>query len=275
MLNLKNLKKTIAVPGCLVVFALFLCLTNFTALATTQSQNPTQTEIDKQRQRLSSGDVEERRDALLKLGAMNRVAASREAMVGLSDVSPMIRAVAARAILSLPASESVGALTPLLSDKDEFVRREAAYALGLTKSKSATQALTGLLLNDKEDGVRSAAAVALGDIGDEAAVVSLATVLAPELVTQGTKRKIKAEKNVFVLRAAAKSLGQIKSRAGVPALVAALGNDRQVDDVRREAALALGMIKDPAALPALRSAQSSSDPYLASAASESVKKISP
>lgn len=257
------------------MFALFLCLTSFTAVATTQSQSAPQTEIDKQRQRLSSGDVEERRDALLKLGAMNRSAASREAMAGLSDVSPMIRAVAAKAILSLPASESVGALTPLLNDKDEFVRREAAYALGLTKSKSATQALTGLLLNDKEDGVRSAAAVALGDIGDEAAVVSLATVLAPELVTQGTKRKIKAEKNVFVLRAAAKSLGQIKSRAAVPALVAALGNDRHVDDVRREAALALGMIKDPAALPALRSAQNSSDPYLASAASESVKKISP
>ncbi len=257
------------------MFVLFLCLSTITALATPHSQTTVQSEIDKQRQRLSSGDVEERRDALMKLGAMNRAAASREAMVGLSDVSPMIRAVAAKAILSLPANESVGALTPLLSDKDEFVRREAAYALGLTRSKSATQALTGLLLNDKEDGVRAAAAVALGDIGDETAVVTLAMVLAPEIATQGTKRKIKAEKNVFVLRAAAKSLGQIKSRAGVPALVAALGNEQQVDDVRREAALALGMIRDPSALPALRSAENSADPYLAQAASESVKKISP
>jgi HEAT repeat protein len=274
MHNLKNLKNLVAVPGQLVVFALFLCLSNFT-VATSLAQSSAQTEIDKQRQRLSSGDIEERRDALLKLGAMNRAGASREAMVGLSDVSPMIRAVAAKAILSLPASESVGALTPLLSDKDEFVRREAAYALGLTRSKSATQVLTGLLLNDKEDGVRAAAAVALGDIADEAAVVALATVLAPEIVTQGSKRKIKAEQNIFVLRAAAKSLGQIKSRAGVPALVAALGNDRHVDDVRREAAHALGIIKDPAALPALRSAENSADPYLARAASESVKKISP
>lgn len=275
MHNLKTLRKTIAVPGFLAVFALSFCFSSLITVATLQPQTTVQAEIEKQRQRLSSGDVEDRRDALMKLGVMNRTAASREALIGLSDASPMIRAVAAKAILSLPASESVGALTPLLSDKDEFVRREAAYSLGLTKSKSATQALIGLLSNDKEDGVRAAAAVALGDIADEAAVVSLATVLAPELVTQQTKRKAKAEKNIFVLRAAAKSLGQIKSRAGVPALVAALGNDRQVDDVRREAALALGMIKDPASLPALRSAENSSDPYLARAASESVKKISP
>jgi HEAT repeat protein len=240
----------------------------------TESLTPTQAEINRQRQRLSATDSEERRDALMKLGAMRRAAASREALVGLSDVSPIVRAVAARAILSIGADESVAALLPHLSDKDEFVRREIAYALGLTRSRKATEPLTQLLLSDKEAGVRAAAAVALGDIADENAVVALASLLAPELTTGG-KKKSKVEKNVFVLRASARSLGQIKSRAGVPALIAALSNEKLVEDVRREAARALGVIGDPASVQALRIAASSSDPYLAQTAYQSLKKIKP
>jgi HEAT repeat protein len=238
-----------------------------------QSATP---EIERQRQRLSASDEEERRDALMRLGAMRREAASRAALVGLSDISPMVRAVAAKAILSINPDECVAALTPLVSDKDEFVRREVAYALGLTKSRKATELLVGLLMNDKEDGVRAAAAVGLGDLGDESGVVTLATVLAPQLnsAPQAT-RKIKTEKNVFVLRAAAKSLGQFKSRAGVPALIATLGNDKLVDDIRREAARSLGVIGDPTALPALQNAANSADPYLAEIALASARKIKP
>lgn len=239
-----------------------------------QTAAPTEADVERQRQRLSASDEEERRDAIMRLGAMRRAAASRAALVGLSDVSPMVRAVAAKAILSISPDESVAALIPLVSDKDEFVRREVAYALGLTRSRKATEHLVGLLMNDKEDGVRSAAAVALGDSGDEAGVVSLATVLAPQLNSSPqANRKIKTEKNVFVLRAAAKSLGQIKSRAGVPALIAALGNDKMVDDIRREAARSLGLIEDPAALPALQTAANSADPYLAEIALASARQI--
>ena len=238
------------------------------------SLTPSEVEIGKQRQRLSARDPEERRDALMKLGSMRRPAASREALVGLSDVSPMVRAVAAKAILSLGPDESVTALLPLLNDKDEFVRREAVYALGLTRSRRATESVGRLLTTDKEEGVRAAAAVALGEIGDESAVVTLANVLAPEL-SGSSGRKARAERNVFVLRASAKSLGQIRSRAGVPALVVVLSNEKMVDDVRREAALALGMIGDPAAVPALRLAANSSDPYLAQTAYQSLRKIVP
>jgi HEAT repeat protein len=105
-------------------------------------------------------------------------------------------------------------------------------------------------------------------------VVTLSNVLAPNVATT-TENKGKSEKNIFVLRAAARSLGQIKSRAGVPALVAALSNEKMVDDVRREAALALGSIGDPAAVPALRLASNSSDPYLAQTAYLSLRKIAP
>src|SRR5689334_15930037 len=91
---------------------------------------PVQLQIEKQRQRLASGDEEERRDALMRLGAMHLAAASRVALPALNDVSPIIKVTAAKAILALDPSESAPALLPLLNDKDEFVRREAAYALG-------------------------------------------------------------------------------------------------------------------------------------------------
>ena len=88
-----------------------------------------------------------------------------------------VRVMATKAILSLDPEESAAALLPLLNDKDEFVRREAAYALGLTRSRSATASLTDRLLNDKDAGVRGAAAVALGRIGDENAVLALAPAM--------------------------------------------------------------------------------------------------
>ncbi|MCA1613512.1 MAG: HEAT repeat domain-containing protein, partial [Acidobacteria bacterium] len=85
----------------------------------------------------------------------------------------------------------------------------------------------------------------------------------------------KTEENDFVRRSAAVALGQIKSRDGVPALVAALANERAGDDVRRESARALGLIGDPAAVPALRAASASRDPYLSQIALEALRKLDP
>ena len=157
---------------CALCVFLWLC---FVVVSAQESRNltPVQNEIDKQQRRLSSSDVEERRDAVMRLGSMRLAAASRAALPALQDAEPIVRATTAKAILSIGNEESAGHLLPLLNDKDEFVRREAAYALGHTRSRSATAALSDRLLNDKEDGVRGAAAVALGQIADEAAVIAL------------------------------------------------------------------------------------------------------
>ena len=255
-------------------FCAFLWLSFFVASAQ-ESRNltPVQFAIQQQQQRLGSSDVEERRDAVMKLGAMRLAAASRAVLPALQDAAAIVRATAAKFILSIGSEESVSHLLPLLNDKDEFVRREAAYALGLTKSRSATAALSERLLNDKEDGVRGAAAVALGQIGDEAAVIALVGTLAPEL-SAPAKKKRKREPNVFVLRAAAVALGEIKSRAGTAALISALNNEKLPSDVRREAARSLGMIGDPTAVPALRAASTAADPYLSKIAYESLRKLS-
>src|SRR6266852_7998528 len=226
-----------------------------------------QREIERQRQRLSSSEIEERRDALMRLGNMKRPDASRVAAAGLNDPEVQVRAAAAHAVVFLPPAEAAGLIVPLLQDRAEFIRREAAYALGETHSRSAVARLSELLSGDKEAAVRSAAAVALGQIGDETAVNALSQALS------GTKKKKAAPGDEFVMRSAAHSLGQIRSRAGLPVLIAALADDRIPLNVRREAATALGLIGDPSAAPSLPAVLDSSDPYLAQAARQALRRL--
>src|SRR5712691_10012941 len=138
---------------------------------------PLQREIENQRRRLAAAEVEERRDALVHLGNLKRAESSRVALDALNDSEVMVRATAAHALGGLPATEVVAALIPLLNDKSEFVRQEVAYVLGGTRDRSAVEPLIASLSNDKKDSVRGAAAVALGQIGEPAAVVSLAAIL--------------------------------------------------------------------------------------------------
>lgn len=238
---------------------------------------PLQREIEKQRRRLASTDTEERRDAVMHLGQMRRSDSSRVAAPALTDSSAIVRATATRAVLSLPSDEAAALLLPLLADIDEFVRREAAYALGETGSRRAVQPLVNLLANDKQESVRSSAAVALGQIGDESAVLPLTQTFTRRFKLSGgfLRRKKQVLENDFVRRAAALSLGQIRSRAAVPALVTVLADERAEDDVRREAARALGLIGDPAAVKALRAALAARDPYLSRIAYEALRKIAP
>lgn len=237
-----------------------------------------QQQVEIQSRRLSSSDEEERRCAAMSLGWMNRPDSSRAAARALSDSAAIVRATAARAVLSLPQDEAAALLLPLLTDRDEFVRQETAYALGETRSRRATNALLMLLEKEKADGVRGAAVVSLGLIGDEAAVVPLSQTLNLRVSASGLINKIRRKKrdeNEFVRRASARALGQIGSRAAVPALVATLQDERAPADVRREAAHSLGLIGDPAAAASLRSVLTSDDPYLSRIAYEALIKISP
>lgn len=245
-------------------------------LITQSAPTPLQREIERQRERLTSAEFEERRDAVMRLGAMGRPEASRAAAAALGDRSPVVRATAARAVLSLTPSEAAGLILPLLSDRDEFARREAAYALGLARDPSAVAALAAALEADREASVRGAAAVALGQIGDPSAAPFLAGSLArrlPPRVGRERPRRRRVEQDEFVRRAAALSLGQLRSREAVPVLIESLADERAPDDVRREAARALALIGDPSALPALRAAVTSRDPYLARLAFDAVRSL--
>ncbi len=239
---------------------------------------PLQREIEIQRSRLSSSNQEERRDAVTRLGAMARPEASRAAAPALGDSSAVVRATAARAVLSLGPGEAATLLIPLLRDRDEFVRREAADALGRTRSPLGVSALTVALETDKEASVRGAAAVALGRIGDASAAPALVGAISRRLPATGffnRLRRRKVEEDEFVRRASAEALGILRSREGVPVLIAALSDERTPDDVRREAAQALGLIGDPSAVPALRAALDARDPHLSRIAFEALRKLDP
>jgi len=240
-----------------------------------ETLTPIQIAIERQKQRLSSTEIEDRREALMQLRALQRPEASRVAITALTDPAPIVRATAASTVLWLPRDESAASLIPLLSDKEEFVRQQAAYALGQTRSRAA---VAGLIerLSDKKDSVRGAAAVALGQIADASAVTSLAALLDPQagLTPSKKKQKGKREQNPFVLRSAARSLGQIRNPAGLPALIGVLQDEKSETDLRREAAFALGEIGDVSAVPALRAATTAGDPYLAEAAHQALRKIS-
>lgn len=259
----------------LIFLIALLNAASFTAFAQQSSElTPSQREIERERLRLASTETEERRDAVMRLGSMKRPDSSRVAALALKDSAEIVRASAASAVLSLPSDEAAALLLPLLQDKKEFVRQEAAYALGRTLSRTAVTGLVAALETDKQPGVRGAAAVALGQIGDDAAATHLARSLDAGFPVYESKRK-KKEDNEFVQRAAARALGQLKSRASVPALIAAMSNKRASDDVRREAARSLGLIGDPSAVPALRNALAAPDPYLSRIAYEALRKISP
>lgn len=249
-----------------------------TARAAQRDLTPLQQEIKVLTARLSSADVEERREAVMSLGALGRPEGSRGAAAALGDAAAIVRATAARAVLSLPSGEAATLLLPLLRDRDEFVRREAAYALGLTRSPAAVAALAAAVETDKQPSVRGAAAVALGQVRDVTAVPALAGALSRRLQAPGffnRLRRRKVEEDEFVRRAAAISLGQIGSREAVPVLVETLSNARTPDDVRREAARALGLIGDPAAIPVLRSVLTQRDPYLSNIAFEALRRLDP
>lgn len=267
MTNLRTFdSRGLRIGLALIVFG--FCATGVSAQANDQL-TPLQRRVEQQKQRLNFGEIEERRDALMKLGAMKRVEASRAAVTALNDPAPAVRVAAFHAITSLPATEATTLLIPLLKDKLEFVRREAAYAIGETRSRSAVQPLAEVLAIEKEPSVRAAAVIALGQIGDESAVPALANVLSGI----PTNKKSKKREDDFTMRAAAQALGEIRSRAGIQPLIAALTNETNSLDIRRTAAEALGLIGDPAATSALEAALGSSDPYLADAAREALRRL--
>jgi len=260
-----------------------------------------QSSLDSLAQKIKSGSVEEKREALFQIRNLRSEAASRIAIPALHDGSDIVRATAASSIIFLPKSEAATVLTPLLFDKSDFVRRETAFALGEVGSDTATEPLIQALQKNKVYEVRTAAAAALGKIGDARAVDPLLKIL---------QRK-PSESDEFLRRSAARSVGQIAQiidtsrtrvmtpqnfladkykklngtqydeliarfpvfRTAVDVLGKLLQNKGESDDTRREAAFSLGAIGGKTSLKLLTTFQNSPDPYLAEICKEAISKI--
>lgn len=275
-------------------FSLFLFLALFAYFAgNSYAQDLTALETA-----IRTGTSEQKRDALFQIRNLRSEIASRTAIPALADTDPIVRATAASSVVFLAKPEAIQSLSPLLNDKESFVRKEAAYALGKVHSSDAATPLIALLGREKDLEVKAAIAVGLGQTGNRSAIEPLITLL---------KRK-PDEDQEFIRRSAARSIGQIaqinrigtayvvtpqnflpekyKSLTGddltakypvfataVATLNAVLRNSKEADDTRREAAYALGSIGSRSATDALRTASASADPYLVEIAREALAKI--
>ncbi len=213
----------------------------------------------------------------------------------------MVRATGASSVIFLPQSEAASVLIPLLGDKLPFVRREAAFALGLIGHWSATDRLIAVIQNDKDAEVRNAAVVAIGNVGDLDGINVLVGVLKREPI----------EKDEMFRRSSARSIGQIVHlikngdtyvvtpenflpekykmlgnkkflspsriktdlRPAIEVLNHVLQNEKEAEDTLREAAFALGEIGDKSSIAIIRSKLNSPDPYLAEICKEALLKV--
>jgi len=251
--------------------------------------------------RIQTGNVEQKREALFQIRNLETEEASRIAIPALRDKSEIVRATAAFSIIFLPKAEAAQILLPNLQDKSEFVRRETAYALGKAGDSSVVNSLLQILNKDKILEVRTASAIALGEIGDISAVDDLVKIL----------EKKPIETNEFLRRVAARSIGQIaqiiqtdETKLLTPknflpekykdlkqpkylylekefpvftqasnVLKTVLQNENETDDARREAAFALGAIGDETSISILQSKLNDKDAYLAEISREAILKI--
>lgn len=238
---------------------LHIAASSYPSLIGQESPN-SQSEVARLAAQLRSNDEEERREAAMGLSSIKNDQALTALTNALTDNSPRVRAAVVDA-LSERGSDSVALLlvARLAEDKEQFVRKAAAYALAKFRSSERTAALIKAL-NDKDVEVRGAAAVSLGDHADTNAVAPLSDAL--------------ADKMPFVRAQAARALGVNGSAAAqaVSRLISLLTSDPD-GEVKRRAAVALGRIGDRSALPALERARRDKDPYLAESASDALKQI--
>jgi len=200
----------IARGHCRTIVSVVALLFLFAAASLAQSN------LDDLRNKISTGSVEDKRNALLAIRNLHTEEASRIAIPALTSKNELVRASAAHALVSLPGLEAVASIVPLLKDKAEFVRVEAAYALGelgeIVDAQRAAGVLTDLAIgdavrpaliqtleHDKSVRVRAAAAVALGHGAYGYGIDALTALL----------RTKPREEGEYLRRAAARSIGQV------------------------------------------------------------------
>lgn len=254
----------------------------------------TDSDIDSLRDRIASGSVEEKRQALYDLRVIGSGDAARAAIPALGDQNEIVRATAAGVVAVLPPDEAANSLIPLLSDNKPFVRKEACLAIASARATSARDEVLRLLARDGKPDVRAAAATALGIIGAESTVYALVQAIDKR---GGSKNAHLRREAAFAIgRIAERSLGQpvsatfpenflplkYKTRSGSggdkyeiseASLLKLLRSEKEPAEVRRAAAYALGATRTLSARPEIEKCKASEDPYLAETCREALAKL--
>jgi HEAT repeat protein len=225
-------------------------------------------------ERLASGNEEQRLDAITELnwslsttpGSADFSILTTLANIIRTDTSPVVRALAARALeISGDSRAQEPLIAALGSEREVAVRKAIIYALARYKSREAMLRLVPLL-KDKDQELRAAAAFALAEIRDPESAGTLLEFL----------QKNNQPEDAFARSLVVRALGFIGNQSMFDSLIEALTEDKSLV-VRREAAQALGQLatqKDVKVLEALREARLSSDPYLTSIADAAIASIS-
>jgi len=125
------------------------------------------------------------------------------------------------------APSAVESLISALGSKNQIVRMDVVYLMGIAKDKRAVEHLIPLL-KDEDASIRSASASALGDIGDEKAIPYLMERL--------------NDPSTNVREAAIRALGKLKASEAVDKLIEIAKNEEEKEEVRKAAIEALGEI---------------------------------
>lgn len=205
---------------------------------------------------LKNEDYDVRVRAMKSLGKMRDERITEIMIQSLNDSSFRIRGEAVLALGNIGGERSMEHLVRTLEKDDcETVRKEAAEALGRIGGEKATEALIKAL-NDRNAYVRERVALFLGKIGDKRAVGPLSNLLETSCYTSGmyfipigggflipyesvrhpetviNQRYMRtSDENYGARIEAAKALGKIGGEDAIKALISALKNEKQKDDI--------------------------------------------
>nr|WP_232380460.1 HEAT repeat domain-containing protein [Leptospira ainlahdjerensis] len=158
---------------------------------------------------------------------------------GLSDSNPDIRRVSLEALLIFQDKQGAKAISEQLTKEDTlFLKARMIDLLLELGNNGGGQGILAVLTNGEETELRTKAAYAVGKLGANTSAIELTKILSEE-------------KENMVKWQLIHSLGELKEKNAVPALLVLARNPREKLNLRLEAVATIRTINDPESLPSL------------------------
>ncbi|AOP35901.1 hypothetical protein A0128_04335 [Leptospira tipperaryensis] len=158
---------------------------------------------------------------------------------GLNDANPDIRRVSLEALLIFQDKQGAKAISEQLTKEDTlFLKARMIDLLLDLGNNGGGQGILAVLTNGEETELRTKAAYAVGKLGANTSSAELTKILSEE-------------KENMVKWQLIHSLGELKDKNAVPALLVLARNQREKLNLRLEAVVTIRTINDPDSLPSL------------------------
>lgn len=218
-----------------------------------------QSKLEQIAAKLESGNLAERKLALVSLQKVPAADAAPLIKKVLNDENHQVRSMAIAALGRKPTADTYLVLTNmLLSDPDYGVRASAAGALGYLEDKRAFEPLLQALNDDTEWLVRFSAVVSLGNLKDDRANEALVQTLESQ--------------EVVLQQAAISALGEIGALAATDDILRFAQSDDWL--TRQRLAEALGNLPSEKSKSALNFLEKDPHPQVSEAARLSLQRLS-